>query len=509
MTKLRVLLVEDSEDDALLVQRVIQRARPESEFKRVDNPLDFEQALVGQRWDVVISDYNMPRFSAPGALAVVRRLELDLPCIIVSGSIGEDAAVATMKAGAADFVMKSSLKRLPSAIDREVREANNRRERRALEEQLRHAQKMEAVGQLAGGVAHDFNNLLTVILSFGQFVLEDLDENNSSRDDVREVIDCAHRAAGLTKQLLAFSRRQIVELRPLDLGHVLVETQKMLGRLLESNIALKMEIEPGLWWVKADPGHLSQVLVNLVVNARDAMPDGGTIGVQARNIQLPGGPHVRLSVSDTGQGMDAVTQERIFEPFFTTKEPGKGTGLGLSTVFGIVNQCGGEIRVVSQVGKGTTFEIDLPRSSLEEAIEEPVRAESHASSAAGSAVLVVEDEEGVRAVARRALSAAGYIVIEAANPREALQRAEAFHDPLHLVVTDMVLPEMNGRDLVAQLQRERPGLLALFTSGYAHGGPAGALNSQSLQGAPYLPKPFTPDLLLDKVRSVLEPRPAR
>jgi PAS domain S-box-containing protein len=383
-----------------------------------------------------------------------------------------------------------------------------------LEQQLLQAQKMEAVGRLAGGVAHDFNNILTAISGFGQFVLSDLDEGNeeNARRDVDQVLAAAERAAALTRQLLAFSRQQVLQPRILDLNAVVTGLGPMLGRLIGTNIRLRTTAAVGLGAVKADPHQMEQVLVNLVVNARDAMPNGGSITIETADAELDAeyaeahegvkpGSYVMLAVTDSGLGMDAATQAQIFEPFFTTKGR-EGTGLGLSTVYGIVKQSGGSIEVYSEVGKGTSFKIYLPRCAERAERETPVRMAAIVPNGRAT-VLLVDDDQPVSAAAQRTLERAGYMVLSAANGREALALASRHTGTIDLLITDLVMPEIGGRQLARQLSRLRPSLVVLYTSGYT----AEAMNQQAVleEGDSFLGKPFTPDGLLRRVHEVLQP----
>jgi two-component system cell cycle sensor histidine kinase/response regulator CckA len=389
--------------------------------------------------------------------------------------------------------------------------ARDVRERQALERQLRQSQKMEAVGQLAGGVAHDFNNLLTVIRGNGALVLEELPEGDPIRHDVQQINEAADRASVLTRQLLAFSRKQLVQPRELDVNGLLHDLERMLQRLIGENFAIVTLVASEAAHVVADPGQLEQVVLNLVVNARDAMPDGGTITIETRLIALGDVPQTRihsqsgrlvsLSVTDTGIGMSAATQARIFEPFFTTKEVGKGTGLGLSTVFGIVQQSNGQIICTSQPGRGTTFEIVLPY--VASAAPRRVGTDELAAAPAGTeSILLVEDEDEVRTLTARVLRRAGYEVIEARHGEDALGVAQDYPYHLDLVLSDIVLPGMNGLVLSRRLSMSRPTLRVLLMSGYTKD----EIVRRGIGefGIEYLQKPFTPYSLAVKVRAVLD-----
>ncbi len=385
-------------------------------------------------------------------------------------------------------------------------------ERKSLEEQFRHAQKMDAVGRLAGGVAHDFNNLLTVIIGYGELVLGDDSQTPDSRELIREIVRAGERAASLTRQLLAFSHKQVLVPVVLDLNALLSEMEKMLVRLIGDDVVLQFVGDPDLGRVKVDPGQLEQVVMNLAVNARDAMPRGGRITVETANVELDEeyaathlgllpGPHVLLAVSDTGCGMDAETVSKIFEPFFTTKGPDRGTGLGLSIVHGIVKQSGGRIEVYSEVGTGTTFKIYLPRCD-DVAVEARARPQLATAHRGTETVLLVDDDAAVRELARHVLEKYGYRVLVAGEGNEALEIGRRHDGEISLLVSDLVMPNMGGQQLASRLAALRPGLRVLFLSGYADD--AVVLHGMITPDTPFLQKPFSPDSLAAMVRHVLE-----
>ena len=383
---------------------------------------------------------------------------------------------------------------------------------RRSEEQLRQAQKMEAVGQLAGGIAHDFNNLLTGILSYCDLVLDEVRSGDPIRGDIEQIRHAGQRAAGLTRQLLAFSRRQVLQPKVLSLTRVVAELDGMLRRLAGADVVLETECDPGLWYVLADPGQIEQVVINLAVNARDAMAEGGHLTIATANRVFLAdatdrpegvrpGAYVTLSVTDTGVGMDEEVQSRIFEPFFTTKEPGKGTGLGLSTVYGIVQQSGGHVVVRSSPGRGATFTLYLPRHTSSEGIAAP-RPDRRRLPGGSETLLLVEDEAAVRSSARRLLERSGYTVLEARHGGDAMRIAEESGRPIDLVLTDLVMPEMGGRELVERLRAHRPGLKVLFMSGYTE--KAITVDGVMPPNTGFVEKPFTVEQLMRRVREILD-----
>jgi two-component system, cell cycle sensor histidine kinase and response regulator CckA len=510
-TPLRVLLVEDSSDDAELIVRELRRAGYEATWERVQTADALDAALARGPWDVVISDYVLPHFSAPAALARVQQSGVDVPFIVVSGAIGEETAVQAMRAGARDYIMKGNLTRLVPAIVRELREAEARREHKQLEEQVLQAQRLEAVGRLAGAVAHDFNNLLTVIGGRSQFLLRRLGPADPERREAGLILEAANRAAALTRQLLLFSRGQPLESRPVNLNAIVTAMDPMLRRLIGEQIAFSTVLEPELGDVLADESRLEQVVMNLVVNARDAMPDGGRLTIETGTVVLDEaycrarvdarpGPYVVLDVTDTGVGMDAAAQAHLFEPFFTTKGP-TGTGLGLSVVYGIVKQCDGFVSVTSGPGRGSSFKIHLPRVAAGAEAAETPRALAP-TSGGSETILLVEDAGDVRAVAGEMLREEGYTVLEAENGADALGVARRHPAVIDLLVTDVVMPEMGGCELVRRLTSERPDMRVLYVSGYTDD----SIKNYDALGAAFLEKPFNSLTLARKVREVLGTR---
>jgi PAS domain S-box-containing protein len=383
-------------------------------------------------------------------------------------------------------------------------------EQRRLEAQLRQAQKMEAVGRLAGGIAHDFNNLLTAILGSAQLALREVEPTHVIREDLEEIRRAGLRAADLTRQLLAYSRRQVVAPKVIDLNEAVRNLDSMLRRLIREDIELVLTLAPTPLAVRSDPGQIEQVVLNLVVNARDAMPQGGRIAVRTESVLLdsqqpnnsppaPPGPYVHLAVTDTGTGLSPEAHAHLFEPFFTTKELGKGTGLGLATVYGIVKQNSGFIYVDSEPGHGTTVRIYLPPAVGPIPADQQVAAVSPGGGS--ETILLVEDEAAVRQFARRALEASGYKVLVAPDGVEALAVAERHAAPIHVLLTDVVMPVMAGPELARRLAERRPTLRVLFCSGYTDD--ATVLDGVREAGTPFLQKPFTPEDLIQKVRDVL------
>jgi two-component system, cell cycle sensor histidine kinase and response regulator CckA len=617
--------------------RELEQSGFDLDWTRVDTEREFAAALDSSL-DIILADFNIRGFDAAQALALANNARLDVPVIVVSGSIAEETAISLLSSGAADYLLKDRLSRLGQAVQRAIDERKLKRakreaeqalireeersrfaleasrvgiwetsipertirfsetlealhglppgtfggtldalmalvdpedrgqvlraiqragthatdttvtyrtrwpdgsihwisgsgrvfldsagtpvraagigldvtERIRLEEQYRQSQKMEAVGQLAGGIAHDFNNLLTAIEGYCMLLAEGLPPDSPHQAHLAEVRRAADRATGLTRQLLAFSRRQILEPRVLDLRESLRSMEPMLRRLIGEDVEVTVRAAKATGRIKADPGQIEQVILNLAINARDAMPKGGRLTFEladdtmtesdARNgATIVPGRYIRLTVTDTGEGMDESTSARVFEPFFTTKHKGKGTGLGLSTVYGIVKQSGGYIWVDSEPGKGATFNVYLPR--VDEAVEPTVLRQPSNSLKGSETILVVEDEEAVRTLVRKVLERYGYRVLSAPTPKDAADIAATTTENISLLISDVVLPQMSGRAVADQILPSKPGMRVLFMSGYTDNAIVhhGVLD----EGTPFIQKPFTPQGLARKVREVL------
>src|SRR3989442_5927829 len=511
-TSLRVLIVEDSQDDTALLVRELRRGGYEPLFERVDTPTAMSAAVDNKEWDLVICDYSIPHFSGTAALRLLRDKGSEVPFIFLSGTIGEETAIAALKQGAQDYVMKDNLKRLLPAIQRELREAEQRGERKRLEHRVQELQKFEAIGRLAGGIAHDFNNTLGVIIGWAQLGYDDVPATSPLRENFERIRDQAQHSARLTRQLLAFARRQVLQPRSVNLNSLVSETTGLLNPALGEQTELKLALAPDLQMTMADPTQIEQVLMNLCLNAQDAMPQGGRIVIETQNVEIgedfprthsrgQPGRYVLLSVSDTGVGMDAATLDRIFEPFFTTKEMGKGTGLGLATVYGIVKQHGGFMNVYSEPGQGTTFHVYLPASSsLPEAIE--LATSQEAQRGGTESILVAEDHEGIRELAQHTLASQGYRVILTSNGKDAVRMYKAKSEEIGLVVLDVVMPFLGGLEAYSHMCAIRPALPVIFMTG--HVAEPVSLNSRLNEGAVLLQKPYTPETLSRTVRRTLD-----
>ncbi len=508
---LRVLMVEDSEDDAALLGRELRRGGYEVTLQRVDSSAGMSAAIEREKWDLVICDYSMPHFSGTDALRLLRAKDSEVPFIFVSGTIGEDTAVDALKLGAQDYLMKDNLKRLVPAIQRELREVEQRRERKRLETEVQRLQKFEAIGRVAGGVAHDFNNALGVILGWAQMAHDEAPAGSPLQEKLQTILDQTLRTAGLTSQLLAFARRQILQPRDIDLNDLVSDTASLLQGVIGEQIEIKVSLTPDPRVIRADATQIEQVLMNLCLNARDAMPQGGRLLIQTQDVEISDdfnrvhsyaapGRYGLLAVSDTGVGMDAATLDRIFEPFFTSKETGRGTGLGLATVYGIVKQHGGFVNVYSELEQGTIFRVYLPASSGVPETRASVTSEKVVGGT--ETILVAEDYEALRSLARQTLVSHGYRAILASNGLEAVRLFEANSKDIGLVLLDVVMPVLSGPDAYLQMCAIRPNLPVIFTTGYP--AESASLNSQIEEGAVFLQKPYAPQTLARAVRRTLD-----
>lgn len=475
--------------------------------------------------DLVLLDLLMPKMNGLEVCQRVRARDTDvyLPIIILTAQARPEQRQAGFAAGADDFLTKPFEREdLLARVQVWVRARQRMQALHARllheQEQLRHSQRMESLGQLAGGVAHDFNNLLTVITGFTELVLQRLGSTDPPRSYLEEITKAGERASALTRQLLAFSRRQVLAPEVLDLNGVVADAEQMLRRVIGESVELRTHLSPDLWPVKADRGQLDQVILNLAVNARDAMPHGGCLTIETANVvldegyarhhaPLTAGPFVQLTASDTGMGMTPEVQAHIFEPFFTTKGPGKGTGLGLATVYGIVKQSGGYIWVYSEPDHGATFKIYLPREKDGAPAEAAAPALALAAPGGTETILVVEDDPQIRSLVRGVLDASGYSVLEARRGEEAERLGTQHPGPIHLLLTDVVMPGLPGRELAQRLTARHPGLRVLFMSGYTD---QVVVEQGMIEArAPFLQKPFSPEALRRKLREVLDPSPSQ
>ena len=519
---LRLLLVEDNDEDAHLLLRALRMEGFAVTHRKVESAPQMTAALDTESWDAIVSDYSLPAFSAPAALELYRRHGLDIPFIVVSGAVGEEIAAKLMKEGASDYISKSNFARLGPALARELTEAEGRRrqrqteiEREQLEAQFIQAQKMEAIGVLTAGVAHDFNNLLGAIQIYVDLAQMKVGPDSVIEKELRQIMGITDRAAGLIRQLMLFSRKQPLTLEPFDLNTTTTSLLKMLGRFIGERITVETDLASDLPAVMGDVGGIEQLIMNLAVNARDAMPEGGTLRIATRVVDLneaesqhwPAGRPGRfalLSIQDTGIGMDADTARRIYEPFFTTKEAGKGTGLGLSVVFGIVKQHQGWINLESAVGAGTRFEIYLPLAEKQSAEDRKAKVTLTEFRGAGDRLLLVEDEEGLRCVTAEALRANGYLVDEASGVQQARELLEATSACYDLAVIDVVLGDGDGFDLAQEISGRHPKLRLLLITGYTDD--HSRLPAIRECGLPLLAKPFSLSGLLTVLRKVLAAR---
>jgi len=510
---LRVLMLEDRAIDAELIIDALRRAGYAPLWQRVETAAEFDR-LVTPELDVILADYLLPQFDGLSALRRVQERKLDIPFILISGALGDERAVQCIKAGVTDYLLKDRLGRLGLAVANALEERRLRAEARRVEAQLFQAQKMESIGRLAGGIAHDFNNVLTVINGRTCLLLDDPSLPGETRDALNEIFTAGERAASLTRQLLLFSRKRSIQKALVDLNDIVQDVAQMLGRLIGENIALKLELASDLPTIEADSSMMEQILMNLAVNARDAMPDSGelTISTCLRTLaagdirhqpDASPGTYVCLRVTDTGTGIAPDIMPRIFEPFFTTKGVGNGTGLGLATTFGIVKQHQGWRDVASEVGVGTTFSIFLPIAVAQPYVP-AIRNDPPAWPTGGrDTILLVEDEQCVREFAVAVLQPLGYRVLQARSGEDALEVWKWHGNRISLLLTDMVMPgDLSGLQLAQQLQAQKPSLRVVYTSGYTEE------KTQVVFGfgdaTRFIHKPYHPRALAQIVRETLD-----
>jgi signal transduction histidine kinase len=492
----RVLLVEDSPLDAELIREALEAGGLEHEMERVESEDALAAALEGGGFDVILSDYSLPGFSGTEALELARARAPETPFVFVSGTIGEEAAVEGMQSGAVDYVLKQRLQRLTPVVRRALREAGERRQRQRLEEQLRQAQRLELVGYIAGGVAHDFNNMLMVMQAHARLLLETLGPGEA-REHAEAIVEVASRAAALAGQLLNFRRRAPSRVEPLEVDPWLRGLLGVIRPLLGGRIQIEPDLAAPGAWVAGDRDQLERAVLNLAVNARDAMSGGGVLAIGTRAEALPdGAPGVRLTIRDTGCGIDPGILARIFEPLFTTKEA--GSGLGLAIVREAVEQAGGTVEVESRPGAGTAFHLTLPRPAPAPA-GRPAPAVTEPPPGRGERVMIVEDNAILRELLVESLEAEGYRVLEARDGGEALALCERHPGPVDLLVADYEMPGMTGTALAGRIRAIHPRAKVLLISGHS------LETAPALAGADrLLTKPFTPEDLLGAMREILD-----
>jgi signal transduction histidine kinase len=513
---LRVLILEDSERDAAILIRELKRAGYDLTCERVESESAMVSALATRTWDLVLSDYAMPQFNALAAVRLLAKADLDLPFIVVSGSVGEEAAVELMREGAHDFLFKSKLTRMIPVIERELREAGRRAQHRDVQARLRQMEKIEALGQLTGGIAHDFNNILAVIVGMTELVAASVADDPNVSAMVKQIDESAERGAQLVQRLLSFARKRPLETRVLDLNATVAHVTSVLERTLGEHIVMESVAAENLWPALADPSQLEDAILNLAVNARDAMPKGGRLVIETCNVHLDEdyaaqnadvvpGDYAAIIVADSGTGMSPEIIEHVFEPFFTTKEVGRGTGLGLSMVYGFVKQSGGHVKVYSEVGHGTSVKLYLPKATQ----QAPSTGDGDASSApsieplSGSeAILVVEDDPAVRKMAVNILENLGYQVHQASDGKSALDILHG-SERIDLLFTDMVMPNgVSGQDLIRAARQLRPDMKALLTSGYS--AQFIKAHEDASRDVRLLNKPYRREMLATAVRGALK-----
>lgn len=511
---LNVLIVEDSEEDADLIVLELKRGGFDPVFRRVENVEQMQSALDEHTWDVVLSDFSMPRFSLAEALRLVQQKGVDIPFVIVSATIGEEAAVEAMRAGAHDYVLKHRLGRLVPAVQRELREAAVRRERRNLEEQLRHAQKLESLGLLAGGVAHDFNNLLTGILGNASLVVEILKPEPAVRNMLEEIVRAGERAADLTRQLLAYAGKGRFIVEAVDVSNLVLDISELIRTSVPRTIDLALDLRNELPTIEADPSQVQQLVMNLILNAVEATGErpgcvrvgtslhevkrGDAVGHFRPDPPAPG-RYVRVEVRDDGCGMSEAVKQQIFDPFFTTKFLGRG--LGLAAALGIVRGHKGAIGVESIEEVGSTFTVLLPAGAAPAPTRSPERRALQSEPAAG-VILIIDDEDVVRHAARAALEHSGFTVFEACDGRDGTDLFSRLHDRVSAVLLDLTMPRMDGRGVWEYIRRVRPDMRVVVSSGFdeteamKHFGDDPELM--------FIQKPYTAAALIEKMSGALK-----
>ncbi len=512
---IKILLIDDDEDDYFITNEyLLDIERQHYELEWVDNYKEGYERIAQRDHDVYLIDYRLGAESGLDLLRQMVEANHPAPIILLTGQGDRDVDMEAMRAGAADYLVKSQIN--PQLLERAIRYALERRREREqrinLENQLRQSQKMDAIGQMAGGIAHDFNNILTAIVSYAGISKYLVTEDHPVYQRLEGIEDAVKRAANLTRQLLAFASRQSTSSQIVNLNQLTVNISRLLRRLISADIELVTDLANDLAIIQADASQLEQVLVNLVVNARDAMPNGGTLTIRTSNVTLGEkdikhylgivpGEYVLLSISDTGVGMSDELLSHIFEPFFTTKEKGQGTGLGLATCWGIVKRSKGIMLVDTTVGEGSCFNIYLP-CTMEDDDERPLLTKKKRPSTGAETILFAEDEESVRLLVTDILRQQGYTVLHAKNGEEALSMVEGKEMEIDLLLSDVIMPRMGGVELAQTLQAHNPSCKILFISGYSEDAHAmqGILHTKSQ----FVKKPFSPALLAEKVRDVLE-----
>jgi len=512
-TPLHILHLEDDPHEVEFIQDILKKEGISCKVTSAQTEPDFKQALEKGDIDLIIADYSLPGFDGFAALKITREKWPDLPFILMSGAVGEECGIQSLKMGATDYVLKDHRTRIVHAVRRAMREVDERIERKRLEERFILAQKMEVLGQLSSGIAHDFNNILGIIIGNNDYLMGKLGADDPLRKNVEEIQHAAARAAAVTRQLLVFSRNQAVQTVVLDLNEVIKSMDQMLSQLLTEHIELKIALGQQLGNIKADSGYLGQLLMNLVINARDAMPHGGRLTIETSSAKLDSNlapalpdavadPYVLLTVRDNGTGMTEEVKARLFEAFFTTKPKGSGTGLGLTTCQTIAKQFNAHITVETELGEGSAFHVYFPR------VDKPLPLTSRhlptiVPKAGGETLLIVEDETALRRMTSMALQNLGYTVLQAGTGQEGLRvAAEHQGPPIALVITDVIMPDMGGKDMADWLKATYPEINVLFTSGYTDT----TIVQQGVldQDVAFIPKPYSLASLVAKIREILD-----